>query len=166
MPKGSTTSLLSGLVFAMATAGAQAFERCETFSVFSDHAAQKHAYVDHAEEGMSVGDRRITYTPLRNAAGDIVGDLDSEVTAVHPDADGNLRTSRDVILQFLDGVILYKILPHRPLRAINDLSGPIAHPDARRIITAGSGIFAGATGTVSLVRDDTSTEFVVNVTCR
>jgi hypothetical protein len=165
MSKGWTTALLSGLALTVATAGAHAFERCEPFSVYSDHAAQKHAFIDHGAEGPSVGDRRITYTPLRNAAGDIVGDLDSEVTAMHPDADGNLRTSRDVILQFPDGVILYKILPHRPLHAINDLSGPIAQPDATRLITGGSGVFDGARGTVSLVRDDTSTEFIINVSC-
>jgi len=150
----------------MASASAHAFERCEPFSVFSDHAVQKHAYIDHGDEGPSVGDRRISYSALRNEAGETVGHLDGETNAMHPDADGNPRTSGEVILQFPDGVIFYKVPPHRPLRDITDLSKPIAQPDALRIIVGGSGVFAGATGTVSLVRDDTSTEFIIDVSCK
>ena len=159
-----TFTLVFGAAFVMA-AGADAYERCEPFSTFTKRADHKHAYFDHGDDGPSVGDRRIAYSPLRDAAGEPIGHLDAEVTVVHPGPDGELRTAYDFILQFPTGVILYKIVPHSPRRAVDDVSGTTTQLDATRIIVGGSGVFAGASGSVEIIRDDVDSEIILSVSC-
>ena len=161
-----TSILLPALTVTLLSGGAQAYEKCEPFSVFSNIAEQKRVAIDHGDKGPSVGDRRIASWPLRDENGDVVGQFDAEGTAHHPDSDGNLRSSADVMVQLPTGVLLYKVVPAPAMRDfIGDTSGPAVQPSAARVITGGSGVFEGATGTVDITRGDTTVEYRFNVSC-
>ena len=57
MPTRLTSTVLFALGLAMATVNAQAFERCEPFTVFTDHDAHEITLIDLGEVGPSIGDR-------------------------------------------------------------------------------------------------------------
>jgi hypothetical protein len=166
-----TSTLLFSLVLAMPTAGAHAdaqpFQSCEPFTVFSDHDAHKITFIDLGEKGPSVGDRRIFHAPLHNEAGDVVGRLDGESTVIDTDDEGHTRTFANIVYQFPTGVIIYMITPAGYARDFGDASAPLLpSTEADRIIIGGSGVFAGAWGSVDVIRGDKSTETKVNVSCR
>lgn len=166
MPTKLTCTILLGLGLIMASPGARAFERCEPFTVVVDHGEVQVEFVDHGDEGPSVGDRRIVYMPLHDEAGEVIGHLDGELTAMHPDDEGNLKISSEATLQFPDGVLVYKLVPHRAVGDISDPDVVPTHPDPLRLIVGGSGVFAGASGSIEMERHDDHTVQTVNVTCR
>lgn len=164
MSKGLKSGFFVAAVLVAGASGAHASETCKPFSVFSNNDDQKIAFVDHGVEGLSVGDRRIVYAPLHDAAGELVGHLDSETTHMHPDGEGNTRTSTEVTLQFPNGVITYKVVPLQHVPDFNDTSGLVV-PDALRFVSGGAGVFAGASGAVDVERSDDSIELLVDVSC-
>jgi len=166
MSTGLTTAFLSGLALTMATAGAHAFERCEPFTVFADHASHEITYVDLGDEGPSVGDRRIFHGELHDDAGKVVGRVDGESSVIYSDDEGNTRTIANVVYQFPTGVIVYMITPAGFARDFGDASAPLLpSAEAARIIVGGSGVFAGASGSVDVTRGDDKSETRVNVSC-
>jgi hypothetical protein len=149
----------------MATSAAHAFERCEPFTVVVDRTEVKAEFVDHGDQGPSVGDRRIVYMPLHNEAGDVIGHLDGEFTAMHPDADGSIKIASVSLMQFPTGVLIFKLTPQRAVEDFSD-AGAIPPPsEAARIIVGGSGVFAGATGTIEVERRDDTIVHTIKVTC-
>jgi hypothetical protein len=162
-----TLQLLLGAALAMAPGAAHAVERCEPFTVFHDHATHKRSFVDHGDQGPSVGDRQISSAPLRNAAGDVVGHLDVESTLVHGDDAGNGRLIADLVAQFPTGMIILKIPPSPYRHDFDDASKfPAPSADIARVIVGGSGAFLGASGTVEVDHRDDSTEMKFNLSCR
>ncbi len=167
MQQRLTSILLSALVLAMGTAGGHGFERCEPFTVFTEHGSHEITYIDLGEEGPSVGDRRIFHAPIHNEAGDVIGRIDGESSVIDRDDDGNARTIANIVYQFSTGVIVYMITPAGFTHDFGDTSAPLLpSTEAARFIIGGSGAFDGAWGSVNVVRGDKTTEVKLNVLCR
>ena len=97
----------------------------------------------------------------------MVGRVDGESTVIHSDDQGNTRTIANVVYEFPTGVIVYMITPAGYVRDFGDSSAPLLpSSEAARIIVGGSGVFAGAWGSVDVIRGDKTTETKVNVSCR
>ncbi|MCP4385017.1 MAG: hypothetical protein GY798_27000 [Hyphomicrobiales bacterium] len=162
-----TSILLFGLFTAMTSAGAHAFERCEPFTVFADHDSHEITFIDVGEEGPSIGDRRVFHGVLQNEAGDPVGRVDGESSVIYSDDEGKRRTIANVVYQFPTGVIIYTITPALHTQDFGDASAPLLpSSEAARIIVGGSGVFAGAWGSVDVIRGDKTSETKVNISCR
>lgn len=166
MPTTLPYTVVLGLALAATAAGAQAFERCEPFSVYLIEDSRKRAYIDHGDAGPSVGDRRINSAVVADESGEPIGRYDSEASAVHAGDAGEMRLSGRAQIQFEDGAITYETLAAPAARAFDDTGGGAAHTDTLRLITAGSGVFAGATGTITAVRGDDGDCLDVDVSCR
>ena len=158
--------VLFGLMFAVGTVGARAQERCEQFSVFSGTEDVLRHHVDHGPAGDSVGDRYVGHRPLYAKSGEVVGHEDWIFHALHSMNEGETRIYGDWIMQFPSGEIFYKSAPTPTLRPLNG-TGPLTPHDVPRVIIAGTGVFAGAYGTVEYVRHDVGRrEYIVKVKCR
>jgi hypothetical protein len=155
-----------GLMLAIGTVGAQAYERCEQVSVFSGTEDVLRHHVDHGPEGDSVGDRYVGHRPLFAKSGEVVGHEDWVFHVLHSMNEGETRIYGDWIMQFPTGEIFYKSAPTTTLRPLSG-TGPLTPSDVPRIIIGGSGVFTGASGTIEYVRHDVGKrEYVVKVSCK
>ena len=144
---------------------AQAQDACEPFSAVTPHGSQVRTYVDHLDEGQSIGDQHIATGPVHNEAGDVIGHFEAISVVTHLHDDGTPRAHADVAAHFPEGVIVYKVLSAPNVRSVDDTSGPHLSTEAVRLITGGSGVFEGATGTIELTRRDGQTVSIVNISC-
>ncbi len=146
--------------------GAQAYESCEPFTVVTTNASHEMKYIDVGEEGPSVGDRRVFRATLQDETGELVGQTDGYTTVLYSDSEGNARVVVNLVLQFPTGSILYTITPaitESDLADATELLFPSTGSD--RIITGGSGVFAGAWGHVDVERGDGVSNLILNVSC-
>lgn len=158
--------LVAGTLAGAWTTEAFAYEKCEPFTVVTTNDSHEMTYVDLNEEGPSVGDRRVFRAILQDKGGQVVGRTDGHTTVLYSDAEGNARVVVDLMLQFPTGVIFYKITPavtEADLADATQLLFPSTASD--RIIVGGSGVFAGAWGTVDVVRGDGASDLIINVSC-
>jgi hypothetical protein len=138
---------------------------CEPFSVVVPHDVQVRTYLDHAAEGQSIGDQHIATGPLHDVDGEVLGRFEAITVITHLDDSGTPHTNTDVSVHLHDGVIVYRVLSAPVTRDVSDTSGPHNSTEAARLIVAGSGVFAGATGDVELSRGGSHSSAVMNVSC-
>lgn len=158
--------LYAAVVVLLGPATGHAFEKCEPFVVVAPSDGRQIEFLDHGLEGASPGDVRVGGGPLVSESGDLVGEISWIATVVQPGEDGGIRQVSDGALMLPTGEILYKQLPGRSHRDPGMTPLSSAPAAASRIITGGSGVFAGGSGTIAWTRDENDhLTMSVDVTC-
>ncbi|MEM8589708.1 MAG: hypothetical protein AAGG65_16735 [Pseudomonadota bacterium] len=154
----------AALVFIPATG--HAFEECTPFTVMVASEGRQIEIVDHGAEGVSPGDQRIGVARLMTEDGDDVGEIHWVATVVQPHEDGSSRLISDGVLRLPTGDVMYRMLPEATFRDPDVTPLSAAPVEATRLITGGTGVFAGATGDLAWERQDNDDlTFTMNVTC-
>ncbi|MBT5434546.1 MAG: hypothetical protein P8Q36_01715 [Alphaproteobacteria bacterium] len=134
---------------------------CGTFVVYAEPDVIE--FVDHGDEGLSAGDRRLGRYYFVDEAGNRVGTLHFVTTVLPPDEDGNLVLHQTSMNLFDNGAIAVTanyMLPD-PTH-----TGTSASIEMVEVITGGTGDFEHATGSTSLTTlPDGRFEKTFNVRC-
>ena len=159
---GAVTS--GALTARSALAQGQACERLELLSTNEDREVH---FVDFDGDGPSIGDRRIGHRRLVDQDGTVVADRMWTVT-VHEvnDAGEPTVTVSESVTAFPDGAV-FSMIDNRDPANVDDPT--TRHSNAQRPpqeIIGGTGAYAGATGTVEVIRgDDNLMTFIFDLDC-
>ncbi|MEO1223001.1 MAG: hypothetical protein AAFX92_02150 [Pseudomonadota bacterium] len=160
-----STTLAVALTSGSALAQAHACERLELLST-DDH--REVHFVDFDGDGPSIGDRRLGHRRLVDADGNVRADRMWTVTVHEVDDAGEpTMTASESVTAFPDGNVFSRIENRDPAN-VDDHTTP--HSSAQRPpqeIIGGTGAYAGATGTVEVIRgDDNHMTFIFDLDCR
>lgn len=157
-------TLAIALTAGSALAQGQACERLELLSTDDDREVH---FVDFDGDGPSIGDRRIGHRRLVDQDGTVVADRMWTVT-VHDvnDAGEPTVTTSESVTAFPDGAV-FSMIDNRDPTNVDDPT--TRHSNAQRPpreIIGGTGAYAGATGTVEVIRgDDNLMTFIFDLDC-
>lgn len=160
------TRLIAAAAVLLIAATGHAFEECAPFTVVGTSDGRQIEIVDQGTTGISPGDLRVGNGPLFDADGDAAGEIHWIATVVQPHEDGSSRLISDGVFRLPTGDVLYRQLPEATFRDPDITPLSSAPVEATRLITGGTGVFAGASGDIAWERDDNDNlTFIVNVTC-
>lgn len=143
--------------------GAQA--ACGPFEVISDGSERKVFYLDEGDEGPSVGDKRVGFRVVKDADGNPLGEHQWINQTVLLDASGNpSRTMETHAVTLEDGQLFYSVA--NKLISPPALTERPSVPDHVGVVTGGSGVYASATGTVSIAFDGNGISYSFDISCR
>lgn len=175
MPIAKLTALTLSTVLAVAvTSGALTSgsalaqgQACERLELLSTNADREVHFVDFDGDGPSVGDRRIGHRHLVGQDGTVVADRMWTVTVHEVDDAGEPTvTTSESVTAFPDGTVFSMIDNRDPTNVADETR---RHSNAQRppqAIIGGTGAYAGATGTVEVIRgDDNLMTFIFDLDC-
>jgi len=155
-------------IIALLAGSAYAQDRCEPFTYHASSEHRERTLMDHGEPGVSVGDVRHSIGPLFDEADNRIGQSFVQQTVVIASDEDEVWTRWDATHQFSAGSIfsVREPLPLSTGDAVDNLSTPNFASGQNPTIIGGTGVFAGATGTIVMERTENGSVGQVNVSCR
>ncbi|WP_421725193.1 hypothetical protein [Bauldia sp.] len=162
-----TFSVTVGIALATETGLAQG-RACDELTLVSMNDHREVHFVDFDNDGPSIGDRRIGHRRLVDKDGNVIADRVWTVTVQEVDDAGEPTvTASEAVTLFEDGNIFTRVDNRDPVN-VDDLT--TMHSNAQRppqAIIGGTGAYAGATGTLEVIRGkDNQMTFVFALDCQ
>lgn len=124
------------------------------------------SFADLDESGKpSHGDKRVGEVHLTDGDGNHVGNYYWVATVHAVDSAGETTHMRADTFFVLDDGTIFNSVIHEPAVSLDNLDTTVVPEVTERVITGGTGAYAGAKGTIDVTRDGMQFVFQLNMTC-